>query len=67
MNKRRIIALANICLCTFPPLVGFYGVSGAIGPLVPQDSARAFFVGLVTGLSFGLLAVYLAFSISPGE
>ena len=67
MTKRRLATATNVCLCALPPLVGFYGLWGAVAPLLPQAPPRAFLLGFVTGLCFALLGLCFAISISPGE
>ena len=67
MTKRRLATATNVCLCALPPLVGFYGLWGAVAPLLLQDPARAFLLGFVTGICLAVPGTIFAISISPGE
>lgn len=67
MSKCLIIATANICLATFPPLVGFYGVWPAFTQWLLRDPARACVLGLVLGRAYAAAGIVSAISTSPGE
>jgi formate hydrogenlyase subunit 3/multisubunit Na+/H+ antiporter MnhD subunit len=67
MRKRQILVATTVSLCTFPPLVGFYGVWPAFAQLLPQEPARAFFLGFALGFAFAVLGIVFAISTSPGE
>ncbi len=67
MNKRQLFPAGNVCLCAFPPLVGFYGAWPTFARWLPHEPASAFLFGFVLGFAFAVPAIVLGISISPGE
>lgn len=67
MNIRLLIEIANVCLATFPPLLGFYGVWPTFTQWLFQNPARAWLLGFALGLAFAMAGIVSAISTSPGE
>ncbi len=67
MKRRQLFAATNMSFCTFPPLIGFYGAWPEFAGLLPQDPARAFFIGFALGFALAVSGIVLAISTSPGD